>query len=783
MLDLRSGLELAGRYTLVRKLGSGGAAQTWLARDRITGTSVALKILARDTVTTDDFRKDWQLAIRLVHAHIARVFEFHDDDPPFYSLQYIAGPDISALAGAPLEDVLPVIGLVADALRYAHARDVVHRDVKASNVLLDANGAPYLIDFGVASAAGEHAGGGSLIAASPQSLAGAAAQPADDIFALGGLVYELISGSSPYSSLATSEDIAARVPDVLRSAAGDAIPDSIQSLVGGMLDKDAAQRPDAETVVEQLRAAGYLPGPAPASYVGVVTATADEEIEVGDSPHRAPRASRVAAQQDDTRPGGINPRLLGGALLALIAVLLAVVFLLPKTVDRGGTGTAADAAPETAATATDGQKDRGVEFSENVEDLSSRDERVQSRAATEAVLGELLSKLDTLENRAVQRWGGLRYKQAKEAYAEGDAAYLARDYALASDKYNESIAIVDPLLSQVDAEFARAFESGMQALEAGDTIEALRQLELAVAISSGHAGAKAGLARARNLDTVLSLTDQGLAFEKDLELEAARQSFERAMELDPQWQPARDGQARVLETIRQMEFDQRMSEGLTALSDGDYQSARAAFRMAEQLKPESREPRDGLLQVDQGLRLERISSLERQALSEEQAEAWEAAIESYEAILEIDANLAFAHEGLARSKQMTALHEQLAEYIGEPDSLSAAATMNRATRLVVDITRMADIGPRLAEERDQLSQLLKRAATPIRVELVSDNLTDVQVYKVGKLGTFATRELQLRPGTYVAVGSRPGYRDVRLEFRVAPEIEAEPIVVRCEETI
>ncbi len=132
---------------------------------------------------------------------------------------------------------------------------------------------------------------------------------------------------------------------------------------------------------------------------------------------------------------------------------------------------------------------------------------------------------------------------------------------------------------------------------------------------------------------------------------------------------------------------------------------------------------------------------------------------------------------------MTALHEQLAEYIGEPDSLSAAATMNRATRLVVDITRMADIGPRLAEERDQLSQLLKRAATPIRVELVSDNLTDVQVYKVGKLGTFATRELQLRPGTYVAVGSRPGYRDVRLEFRVAPEIEAEPIVVRCEETI
>jgi hypothetical protein len=189
------------------------------------------------------------------------------------------------------------------------------------------------------------------------------------------------------------------------------------------------------------------------------------------------------------------------------------------------------------------------------------------------------------------------------------------------------------------------------------------------------------------------------------------------------------------------------------------------------------------MQVDQGLRLERIARLERQAASEQAAEEWEAAIESYETILEIDPNLSFAQEGLAHAQQMTALHGQLAEFIAEPDKLSAQGTMNRATRLVVEITRMGDIGPRLADERDQLSRLLKRAATPIPVRLVSDNLTDVSIYKVGKLGNFETRELNLRPGTYVATGSRPGYRDVRLEFRVAPENPLEPIVVRCEETI
>ena len=143
----------------------------------------------------------------------------------------------------------------------------------------------------------------------------------------------------------------------------------------------------------------------------------------------------------------------------------------------------------------------------------------------------------------------------------------------------------------------------------------------------------------------------------------------------------------------------------------------------------------------------------------------------------------FAQEGKQRAEKMAALHEQLEGFIAEPDRLSAPSTMRQATMLVVDITRMPDIGPRLGDQRDELSRLLKRAATPLTVQLVSDNVTDVSIYKVGKLGSFTTHELSLRPGTYVAVGSRPGYRDVRLEFRVGPEVESRPIVVRCEEAI
>jgi tetratricopeptide (TPR) repeat protein len=775
---------LANRYTLIRRLGSGGAAETWLASDRVADAPVALKILVAPDVGVDTFRREWQLAIRLMHAHIVRVFEFHDEAPPFYSLQFIDGPDIGVLSAVAPDDCLPPVALIADALRYAHAKGVVHRDIKASNILLDHNGAPYLIDFGVASTGGQTVGGGSLIAASPQQLAGEPPQPADDIFALGGLIHELVSGRPPWGSTTTEDDIRAASPALLTQPDGTPVEPALANLVRRMLDKDAAARPDAETVAAELAGIGFAPAPAPSRFVATSRPVRDEVIESTESVRPVRRQQTDTKRTPEQSASGVSPRTLGIGLGVLVLILLGVVFLLPKTVDRETALPVVDTAPEEAASeAESGESGSAVPFSENIDDLSGRDQRVQDRASTEEILGELLAKMKTLEDRAVQRWGGLRYARAQAIYAEGDEAYLARDYATAADKYREAIEIVDPLLDEVDAVFESTYAEARQALENADAVEAVRLFELAVAISPGHRAAQAGYARARNLETVMQLTDQGFTFEKELELEAARQSFAQAVELDPLWEPAQVGLERVIATMNQMEFDLRMTEGLTALAEGDYRGARAAFRMAQQLKPGSREPADGLLQVEQGLRLDDIASLENRAMSEEQGEEWAAASATYESILELDGNLQFAKDGLDRSRRMEALHSTLEKFIAEPDSLSRNSTMQSATKLLLDVTRMENIGPRLADQRDELSRLLKRAATPLTVRLVSDGVTDVSIYKVGKLGSFDSHELSLRPGTYVAVGVRPGYRDVRQEFRVAPEIDMQPIVVRCEEPI
>jgi tetratricopeptide (TPR) repeat protein len=447
---------------------------------------------------------------------------------------------------------------------------------------------------------------------------------------------------------------------------------------------------------------------------------------------------------------------------------------LPDTLDRP--------APDAAEMA--GDADTHTEESEpETAKLPERDERVQSRIETDAILGRLLSKVRTLEERAVDRWGGIAWQKARAVYEAGDAAYLARDFGQAGKLYEEADQAVTPLLDQVDRVFQATLTNAGAALDAGDTAKALALFELAVAISPDHGPAKAGLARAQNLDEVLALTDQGLQHERELELDAARNAFSRATEIDPKWQVATQGLARVNETIRQMEFDSRMTEGLAALAVQDYVTARAAFRMAKELKPDSPEPADGLLQVDQGLRLGNIGALEIDARAMEEGEQWQQAADAYQQILELDNNLTFANDGLRRSKEMIALHDKVEAFINDPDSLSQDRKMAEATKLVVNITRMPTLGPRLAADRDELSRLLKRAATPLTVRIVSDEMTNVSIYKVAKLGTFDSVEVSLRPGTYVAVGSRPGYRDVRTEFRVAPEIEMDAVVVRCEEQI
>ena len=794
MRELIAATRLANRYVLVRRLGTGGMSEIWLARDERAGISVALKFLkpklAGNPPYLELFHKEWHIGSRLMHAHIGRVFEYHDDpDGPFYSLQYINGPEFGVLANESLQDALPPFGLLADALRYAHGKGLVHRDIKAGNVLLDDRGVPHLIDFGVAAQIKGLgiSGGLTEVAASPGQISGEPAQAADDIYSLGVLLHETLTGEPPDPD---AEDSPLRRPD------GEEIAIPLRQLVQDMLAAEVGRRPSAESVKDRLQSAGF-PAGAARSVVRIgsnASETVDPEIAIESiRPVQNRAAESVSGKLPTIESKGLAPKLVLVSLGVLMLLVIGVVFILPGAVDTKDRVSDLRDIPDVGVSGADendtveseparGIDDESARFGENL-GLTSTDETIRLKFETDEALGDLLSQLERLKFRGIERWGGQPYLDVLDVYAEGDQAYLSKNYRAAGDRYRQATDMLEPFYDQIDDQFQETLSAAKAAFEADDFIEAIRLYDLAVAITPGHEDAERGLERAVNLEAVLRLMDQGARFEDDLELDAARLAYEKALELDSKWEPATVALARVQQNIRKLSFDSRMSEGLEALMMADYETARAAFNAAKAMRPNSREPVDGLLQVDQELRLARIRAMEGEASDQEANEEWESAVATYEALLDVDSDLQFGQDGLRRARSRAAIHRQLNDFIDDPDSLTDPVTMQRATNMLLDLTRMQAEGPRLDDQRKVLSILLKRAVTPLPVRMVSDNVTEVSVYKVGKLGRFTAHELSLRPGNYVAVGIRSGFRDVRLEFRVAPEIELQPIVVQCEEAI
>jgi hypothetical protein len=125
------------------------------------------------------------------------------------------------------------------------------------------------------------------------------------------------------------------------------------------------------------------------------------------------------------------------------------------------------------------------------------------------------------------------------------------------------------------------------------------------------------------------------------------------------------------------------------------------------------------------------------------------------------------------------LERRIAVFVNQPGLLESDAQLENAARLLQDIQAAPATGSRLRAEADKLGAMVQTAKTPVRVRLESDSLTEVSVYRVGRLGRFGTRELSLRPGTYTVTGSRDGYRDERLELVVTPGPELIRVVIVC----
>jgi hypothetical protein len=329
---------LDDRYDVVRPLGSGGMGEVFLARDRVLGRDVALKVLrkqfAGDEEFAERFKREAMSAASLSHSNIVQVYDRGETEEgsSYIAMEYVPGGTLKEkITGeGPLvaADAAALGAQVAEALGAAHERGLVHRDIKPQNVLLTATGRAKVADFGIARAGSSAtiSRTGSVMGTagymSPEQALGKPATPKSDLYSLGVVLYEALTGELPFTADNPIAVSMKHVNEPLRPPIelDPSIPDGMNALVTKLLEKDPEDRyADAEELANDLWRVNRGAEPLAAGG-GMIQQAPRTQYNAATLPNRTREMTRA-------RPAPAPPRRRRGLPWLLIAVV-AILFIL-----------------------------------------------------------------------------------------------------------------------------------------------------------------------------------------------------------------------------------------------------------------------------------------------------------------------------------------------------------------------------------------------------------------------------------------------------------------------
>jgi tetratricopeptide (TPR) repeat protein len=789
----QAGTKLCGRFVLIEKLGAGGYGEVWRARDEMRDTEVALKILYSQFLNSDAawqvFQREFTLTARLNHPGVLRVYEpVRGADATVLPMVFAAGGDLRQMRGAPYTKILPLLIDIAAALEHAHSRRIVHRDLKPSNILLDAAGRPLLADFGAGASEGDSSSGppGSPFSASPQQLAGEAARPTDDIYGLGALAYELLSGYPPFYPAFDAKKIATEPVPRLKPV--KPVPPRLELLVSWLLAKQGRERPPSmRHVADEMSAVlqdtlgleGAASDVAVESEAAMLAASVDnltpalmadetplpessvrelEEIDPGMLPQVDELRAQVIREQRAR-----NRRRSWAIAAVLVVVAGAVALLLPKF------------ASEQKVDVADLQLPAGPSESEQ-----ATEKRAEELTKTHSELSKRLLELDS---HAAAQWGGTDFAAARKSLDEIGGMLERRKY----EGVPAPLADLEKQLAAIEARLPEALTAqlteGKRALAAGEFENARQALDTALKIDPQNQEATEWLGKVAAASGVVPTLADAENAEVANDLPKSQSLFADVLKRNPGNVAATEGLARVKHAIAEQQFNAEMGAGLAALNGGRLDEARTHLERASQLRPDNAEVRAALQRVADTGSGRSTAELAERASRLASEERWTEALAIYDEALARDPSLQFAQAGRAAVAPRAELSKRLQALIERPERLAADEVRVEAERLLTKARALPSQGPVIRSQISRLELLLPTFNQPVVLALESDNATEVAIQRVGLFGAFDRREVTLKPGKYTVTGKRSGFRDVRREITVSPGQGGQTIVIRCLEPI
>jgi len=293
LAELSEGSVVDNRYRVLRRLGSGGMADVWLAEDAHLQRQVALKVLhsryLQDKQFVDRFQREAEHAAGLQHPNIVAVFDRGEDGAVNYiAMQFVQGPTLKELIdrGLAPDQAVALVRQVLEGARFAHRNGIVHRDLKPQNVIVDGEGKAIVTDFGIARAGvSEITQTGSVMGTphylSPEQAQGFDVTPVSDLYSIGVILYEALTGRVPFegdSAVAVAMKQVSQVPQ-RPSSINPQISPALDGVVMRALEKDPGQRfQSADAFIAALDAAIKDPGVAQGTAAFAAAPAVVEEV-------------------------------------------------------------------------------------------------------------------------------------------------------------------------------------------------------------------------------------------------------------------------------------------------------------------------------------------------------------------------------------------------------------------------------------------------------------------------------------------------------------------------
>ena len=251
-----------GRYELKKRLARGGMAEVFLAEDQLLGRPVAVKVLfpefAADPSFVERFRREAQAAANLSHPNIVGVYDWGREESTYYIvMEYVEGKSLSQVirkeGPLPAPRVAEIAEGIASALGFAHKGDVVHRDMKSGNVIISENGQVKVADFGIATAISGNTDAnltqtgavmGTATYFSPEQAQGLTVDGRSDLYSLGVVMYEMLTGTPPFtgdSSISIAYKHVQEQPELI-SEKRPGVPEALQAITAKLMNKDPDKR-------------------------------------------------------------------------------------------------------------------------------------------------------------------------------------------------------------------------------------------------------------------------------------------------------------------------------------------------------------------------------------------------------------------------------------------------------------------------------------------------------------------------------------------------------------